>query len=278
MSTGQPRRSLPVTLLGILLIAGGGLLSIISFFSLLMIIAGSYGTANTTLQGFLLIVVAPPFTAITGLGLIFRWRWALLSLVGGLVIALAWSTMVIARFALEGKAGPDLSHAAWMAPVGALLLAYALTRRIRAEFGWMPVAAEAGVSAPLQPVQAAPAPEYVPHGASKGVSAAREIDPERACPTTASQYAVLGLFVVILFAIAVAAIWLMIGGIATGGIRLPVGRGIQTITALQAEKPVMYWFGISLHAVVALFCAGLALWMLRHGLFPAKGGKGGGSR
>jgi len=70
------RWSILVTLLGVLVMAAAGLLSIVSFFALLMIVAGSYGSQTSDPLGFLTVIVAPPLSVIAGLGLILRWRWS----------------------------------------------------------------------------------------------------------------------------------------------------------------------------------------------------------
>jgi hypothetical protein len=93
VASAPARRSLLVTLLGWMVILGSAALSVISFFSLLMILAGSYGTQNTELSGFLLIMVAPPASLVAGIGLLRRWRWAWVYLVAGLLLAIGWQVV-----------------------------------------------------------------------------------------------------------------------------------------------------------------------------------------
>ncbi|MEK7950986.1 hypothetical protein [Luteolibacter soli] len=72
----RPRRPVFVTVIGWLFIVAGTLLLPISAISLVMIVAGSYGTASTDLTGFLSVIVAPPVAVATGIGLLCRWSWA----------------------------------------------------------------------------------------------------------------------------------------------------------------------------------------------------------
>lgn len=53
-----------------------GLLIPISVISLLMILAGGYGTNTSDPLGFFIVIVAPALTCAAGLGLLLRWRWA----------------------------------------------------------------------------------------------------------------------------------------------------------------------------------------------------------
>ncbi len=58
----------------------------ITFITVLMIMAGSYGTSTFDPVGFLTIVVAPPATFVAGLGLLLRWRWARFYLIALLAV------------------------------------------------------------------------------------------------------------------------------------------------------------------------------------------------
>ena len=142
------RRSWLVTLLGWLIILASAGLSVISFISFLMILAGSYGTQNTELSGFLLIVVAPPASFVAGIGLLRRWRWAWLYLVAGLLLGLGWQVFELTRPprpAVTTTTLPNgfretvyLSGPQFSMPLTAVLaglLAFALTPGVRREFG-----------------------------------------------------------------------------------------------------------------------------------------------
>jgi len=72
----SPGRSAVVTILGCIFVLLGALLMPISGISLLMILAGSYGTATVDVVGFLTVVVAPPAAFVVGIGMLRRRPWA----------------------------------------------------------------------------------------------------------------------------------------------------------------------------------------------------------
>lgn len=144
-----PKRFLPVTLLGWAVAAGGLILTPISFISLLMILAGSYGTKTSDPLGFFLVIVAPPLAVLVGIGLVFRWRWAWLCLVAGLVAVLVWQALEwrrppagppVTTVSPSGvrmttyRSGPQVSPPLVIVCLG--LLALMLTKRVRRDFGW----------------------------------------------------------------------------------------------------------------------------------------------
>jgi hypothetical protein len=147
-ASAQVRRSLLVTLLGWLVILGSAALSVISFFSFLMILAGSYGTQNIELSGFLLVVVAPPASLVAGIGLLRRWRWAWLYLVLGLLLAIGWQVVermrppqpAVTTTTLPSGVKSTVYHSGpqFSAPLTAVfggLLVFVLTPGVRREFG-----------------------------------------------------------------------------------------------------------------------------------------------
>ena len=71
------RRSLLVTLLALLMMLTGALGLPISAITALMLIAGSYGTANAGFLDSCGVVLGPLVLVGTGLGLLKRWTWAL---------------------------------------------------------------------------------------------------------------------------------------------------------------------------------------------------------
>jgi hypothetical protein len=85
-SPSRPRRSILVTLLAMGTMLVSALLSLISGISLLMILAGSYGTQTSDPMGFFTVVMAPPLTFVAGFGLWRRWRLARYALLLVLVI------------------------------------------------------------------------------------------------------------------------------------------------------------------------------------------------
>ena len=72
-------RSLFVTVLAWLMMLIGVVGLPISFITVLMIVAHSYGTNNSDPVGFITVVLGPPTLLATGFGLLRRWRWALVS-------------------------------------------------------------------------------------------------------------------------------------------------------------------------------------------------------
>ncbi|MBE2179791.1 MAG: hypothetical protein IAE97_04910 [Chthoniobacterales bacterium] len=75
-SVPKSKRSILVTLLACVTMAGSALLLPVTVISLLMVLAGGYGTKTADMGGILAIYVAPPLTLLAGLGLLLRWRWA----------------------------------------------------------------------------------------------------------------------------------------------------------------------------------------------------------
>lgn len=147
-TAASARRSRAVTVLGWLILLASAGLSIISFISFLMILAGSHGTQNTELSGFLLIVVAPPLSFVAGIGLLRRWRWAWLYLVVGLLLGLGWQLAEMARpqppavttTTLPSGVTQTVHHAGsrFSVPLAAVLagvLVFVLTPGVRREFG-----------------------------------------------------------------------------------------------------------------------------------------------
>lgn len=83
-------RSPRVTVLSWVVIGLSALAIPVSLISLLMVMAGSYGTANADFFGGLQVIGGPPMTLIAGIGLLRRKRWAYLYLVvvlAGITIA-----------------------------------------------------------------------------------------------------------------------------------------------------------------------------------------------
>ncbi len=76
VSPSSRPRSLLVPLLAVVTMLVSALLSIISLISLLMILAGGYGTQTWNPMGFFVVVVMPPLTLVAGFGLWRRWTLA----------------------------------------------------------------------------------------------------------------------------------------------------------------------------------------------------------
>lgn len=96
MDPATPPRSRFVAALGWTLLVTGALATPLSVVTILMLIAGADGTSTFDPLGFLAIVVAPPATAATGLGLLSRQRWAAVSaalLLVAVMAAAAWHVL-----------------------------------------------------------------------------------------------------------------------------------------------------------------------------------------
>ena len=78
VTPAQPR-SLFVTVLAWLMMLIGVIGLPISFITVLMLVAHSYGTNTFDPVGFITVVLGPPILLATGFGLLRRWRWALVS-------------------------------------------------------------------------------------------------------------------------------------------------------------------------------------------------------
>lgn len=144
----SPPRTWSVTLTAWAVILVSGVLIPISGISLLMILAGSYGTETFDPLGFLTIVVLPPASFLAGIGLLLRMRWAWLFMVALLAVLLA----VNAADLLDGssttttRTGPDGTTTTEIADYGGdmfalplvvaslVLLAALLSPAARAEF------------------------------------------------------------------------------------------------------------------------------------------------
>lgn len=161
-------RSRFVTALAWIVVVLGGVLTPISGISLLMLVAGSHGTASADATGILSVVVAPPVAVVAGIGLLGRQRWAWLAvlvLLGG-VVAFNVRELATARRTTTTHISPTGVRTTMMAsgpnyhslPLIALALAAMarlLTRAVRAEVG-----GRAPVRVP--PVPARPAPAAPP--------------------------------------------------------------------------------------------------------------------
>jgi hypothetical protein len=82
-----------VTVLAFATMAVSALLLPITFITVLMLIAKSYGTDTADAGGVVAVLIAPPATCVAGLGLLFRWRWAryyMIALLAILIAANVW--------------------------------------------------------------------------------------------------------------------------------------------------------------------------------------------
>ena len=145
-----PPRSGLVTLVAWLVMVGSGLLLPISGITLLMVIAGSYGTRPFDPAGFLAVVVAPPVAFVSGIGLLLRWRWARLSLLTLAAVVFATASVKLLRGPTPQRehVTPSGVKVTTMAtsPAGSIppalvslgIIVVLMLPRVRAEFGLRP--------------------------------------------------------------------------------------------------------------------------------------------
>lgn len=143
----RPRRSRFVTIVAWVFIATGTLLLPISAISLLMILAKSHGTASTEALGFFSVIVAPPLTLATGIGLLCRqaWAWPMALLLSGFVVVMNGCELLTHRATTETTvstsgvpttilAAPPNYHSVPIIAAGIVLIGMLLTRSVRTEF------------------------------------------------------------------------------------------------------------------------------------------------
>ena len=149
MASALPRaqpRSVFVTVLGWAVIVASGCASAISAITVLMFLAGSYGTSSgLTLEG-LILIVAPPVTLVAGIGLLRRQRWAHGYLVALLCVVLAYNGFAIIKgptpqSSHTSAAGvrttvlaSDANYSPTVIAIAIWLLVMLLSPKIRAEF------------------------------------------------------------------------------------------------------------------------------------------------
>jgi hypothetical protein len=155
-----------VTAIAWLVIVASAVLSLVSAVALLMLVAGSHGTASGTLFGFVSVVVLPPVSLVAGIGFLRRRAWAHYFLVAlfGVMLAVASSDYWRANpepYRYVSPSGVPTTVLATdrtlFVPAIAValgMLAVLLSRRVRLEFAGTPSAA-----APTR------AKTTVPHGA-----------------------------------------------------------------------------------------------------------------
>lgn len=173
-----------VTLLAWALMIGGALLTPISAISLLMLVAGSYGSQSATLSGFFVVVVLPPATLLAGFGLWRRSRLAhlcVLLLLGGVA---AWNAGKLLRGPTEAHtvhsadgvpthvSGSEVDYpmhvVVALAALGALVLL--LRPSVRAEFPGRTTPVRSADAGPREPVPAATprSPDDRPDAVARG--------------------------------------------------------------------------------------------------------------
>lgn len=275
----QPRSATTTALAWLVILASVALVPI-SFITLLMVIAGSYGTASATLFGFLTVVVAPPVTLVAGIGLLRRKPWARYYLLALFGVILAYNLYDLSR------ATPEPSH--YVSPSGVPTtvlptdrtmfvpiivvcfgaLAVLLSRGVRLEFSATPSTSVADTTATLAMAGESPnrrvghdgrarmhrgdSSRGEVHGASVATSAPRRLRPGLAAL----------LAVTTLLALAGGMGWLVYDGVGTGETVFPSKSPSQRRSVLRADEPILFWVSIGLYSTVALGAVGLVGWGL----------------
>ena len=159
MDTKPPTRSFAITAIAWLAIVLGGLGSIISVITAIMLAVGSYGTKNAGALDALITIAGPPLTFIAGIGLLRRKRIAWFTMIAVFIGLLAWQASEFFKPAALGRTfvdsngvptnfmdGPSYSTPLIAVCIGAL--AVLLSAKARAKF--------AATSAPVEEAKAAP--------------------------------------------------------------------------------------------------------------------------
>lgn len=257
-----------VTVLGCVVIVVSALLSLISAISLLMLLAGSYGTQSATLGGFVTVVVLPPVGLMTGIGLLCRWKWAWIVMQGIVlwVVAINVHTLATARPTTTTTTSPSGVKTTTVASgpnyvsgplivVGAGALAMLWLPGVRRGFGLV-----AGRRAVAEPV-------VTPVTVGVGAAAAGpwpEPGHRATYPVaTRSQRRALWLVVVVLVALAGGMGWLVSRGVGRGVTVWPARRASQQRVVSRQAEPVMFWTVIGLYGVVGLGAGAGAAWGVR---------------
>ena len=144
----RPKRSMFITVFAWCVMIASALMSLVSATALLMLLAGSHGSANAKFGEGLIVIGVPPVTLIAGVGLLRRWRWAFGYVLVLLACIAMWNVAQIVR-------GPTPQHTytspggvpttvlatqvnypahLLMVAVSLGLLATLLTKSVRAEF------------------------------------------------------------------------------------------------------------------------------------------------
>jgi hypothetical protein len=141
-----PPRSKRVTVVAWTIMVLAALMLPISACSALMVAVGSHGTANTTVLGYVTVVLGPVFALVLGFGLLQRKAWGLYGVLALLFVVLLSNGYDMATAPMEDVTtiGPDGvlntrlgGGASFLWPfvvVPAVLIAVLLTPRARREF------------------------------------------------------------------------------------------------------------------------------------------------
>ena len=253
-SFDRPPSSGVITLLAWCVILASAGMTIISFFTLLMFMVGSHGTANAGLIGFVNVVVLPPVTLVAGISLLRRQAWARYYLIALFTVVLAFNFIAVVR------ANPEPVH--YVSPSGVPTTVLPTDRSMFVPFIVICVGALAVLLPRRAHFEVANVPQTrqaePPTGTPRAPSS-RKIDEARATPP--SRWAVV-LAVALLLGLACGMAWLVYDGVGTGETVFPSKLASQRRPVLLADEPVMFWTAIGLYASIAVGSAGLVVWGL----------------
>ncbi len=262
------KRSLLVTLLAWMVMAIGGLLSVISFISLLMLLAAKPGSGTGDAAGFFLVVIAPPLSVVAGFGVWRRWRWARYVL---LLIFAALAVVQIQTLASKGVSTTiytsssgvtTTSQAQWggrnyhsvpVIAVCALSMLVLLLPSTRREFRPAVNKPERHHQRAIDAAPSAVADKIVPS----------PVPPERRKPPSKPQsWTALALAIVFLLGFSGWMGWLVWAGLEQGAVKNIMSRTTQRKPVQQADSPALFWTLVATYCVGGLGTAGLTCWML----------------
>ena len=258
----RPTRSGGVTALAWCVILAATALLPISFITVLMVMAGSHGT-QSSLVGFVSVVIAPPVTLAAGIELLRRKAWARYYLIALFAVVLTINLYDFVRANPEPVRytspsgvpttvlGTDRTMFVPMIVVSAAALAILLSQRTRADFA--SARASAGTSMPAAPAPSSPTAAPT----ATAVAEARAMMPVHT--RSSSRLAAL-VAALLLLGLAGGTAWLTFDGVGRGETILPVKSALQRRSVLRAQEPVLFWVSIGLYASIAAGSAGLVGW------------------
>lgn len=251
----------------------------ISVISLLMILAGSYGSSTADPVGFLIVVVAPAASVVGGIGLLRRRPWARYYVIGLLILLIATNAWQLVagrpetttytssdgvKTTVETSYGSGGCYQIPMIGLCALLLAGLCWPSVRDEFRTpkMPSTALPGApAADAKPLPAAAPTE--PAAAAPSVAERDWRDGVTISKATRGQRWAMILVIVILLSIAGGMAWLVSGGIASGSTHFPSQRPSTRRIVTRQQEPATFWLAIGTYFVLGLGSGAAGLWMIR---------------
>ncbi|ATC65581.1 hypothetical protein CMV30_17395 [Nibricoccus aquaticus] len=271
--SAQPARSRLITALAWSLIVVSALLLPISLITLLMFIAGSYGTAHASLLDALVVIARPPATLLAGIGLLCRWRWAHTYVLTLTVSFALWSAAAIAR-------GPSPERT-YTSPSG--VPTTVLASSVNYSFHLTCIAISAGVLLTLTnrsirrefrlglPQSSPSKPAVTPHlpvaspllHARAATPDTRDIPPATLAQKHRSQRRALVTAICCFALLAAGMGWLVHRGLATGETVSPTKRATQSRAVSRAQEPLFFWVCLSLYSAIGLGALGLSTWGTR---------------